>query len=505
MHTPTTESPEGLLTRTALPLILRGFVIAGFQHLGKRVIFAKTDESLLTTYAVYSAIEGFIFILIFRGLRIVSATVSHVYAKEKNPAENATYNPIEIGAVYRQGVMFGCVLMIPTALLCFSAPLIFRWTQQSDEVIQQSASYFSWGFLSYFIDMLYRSRARVDIGMSNSFPILIGDIAESILDVMLTYILVDGKLGLPKMGVTGGAVAYAFASAITALGYNLYSYCKADFEKYQFYHFSLNELKETLLSEKFAKMIVGGFHIAFRYSILYITLMLTTFLCGLSGSGALAGLQAAGAYSYIMTLPIAGLSEAASVVIGRLLKNNLDKAKEIGDTVITIASAFSCLSAVALFAFINPVAGMFVDRALHEKDFQMVKQFLCIQAVMEIISSVGNTSASALIGFLETQYPFLLGLLFIFALNSLLSLTTYFGFQHNATAMYAIQTVGLLFNSVGVYMRWNKKKDEDQDKNKALPMDPNAILSRAKTTLFRESPRRFAAEIEAPLPDPTPV
>lgn len=503
-----TESPERLLARTALPLIMRGIVIAGFQHLGKRAIFAKADESLLTTYAIFSAIEGFIFILIFRGLRIVSATVSHVHAKEKNPVESITFDPTEMGVVYRQGVMFGCVLMIPTALLCASTPLIFQWTKQSDEVLKNCVPYFSWGLLSYFVDMLYRSRARVDIGMSNSMPVLIGDISESLLDVALTYIFVNGKWGFPKMGVTGGAVAYTLAAAVTALGYNLHSYWNTNFERYQFYRFSLDELKEMLSSTAFKKMVVGGFHIALKYSILYITLMLTTFLGGLSGSGALAGLQAAGAYGYIVTLPIGGLSEAASVVIGRLFKNNGDQAKKIGNSIITIGCSFSCFCAVFLFVFINPIASVFVDKALHEKDFQIVKQFLRIQAMMEIVNSVGNTGSSVLAGYLETQYPFLLSVIFIFVLNSLLALTTYFGFYYDATSMYGIQMIGLLLNSAGVFMRWINQESQNQSVITDVPtiaIDVDTIVYRAKTTLFCESPRRHRAEIEALLPDPISI
>lgn len=495
------ESPERLLTRTALPLILRGFVIAGFQHLGKRVIFAKADESLLTTYAIYSAIEGLIFILIFRGLRIVSVSVSHVHAKEKNPVENIVFDPTEIGVVYRQGVMLGCVLMIPAILLCVSTPLIFRWTKQSDDVLQNCVSYFSWGLLSYFVDMLYRSRARVDIGMSNSFPILIGDISESLLDVTLTYIFVHGKCGFPKMGITGGAIAYTVAAGITALSYNLRSYWNADFDRYQFYRFSLDELKEMLFSDAFKKMVIGGFHIAFKYSILYITLMLTTFLCGLSGSGALAGLQAAGAYGYLITLPIAGLSEATSVVIGRLYKNNGEQSKKIGNAIIEISCAFSFFSALMLFTFINPVANIFVNQASHQKDFDIVKQFLCIQGVMEIINSLGNAGASVLIGYQETRYPFLLSLLFIFALNSLLSLTTYFYFSHNAVLMYSAQIAGFLLNTAGVLMRWQSQEMVNQPTDVAVP----AIICRAKGTLFCESPRRLKAEMEASLPEPSPV
>lgn len=500
------ESPERLLSRTALPLILRGIVIAAFQHLGKRAIFAKADESFLSTYAIYSAIEGFIFIFVFRGLRIVSATVSHVHAKEKNSVANNPFNPAEMGVVYRQGLLFGCVLMIPTALLCVSALFIFRWTNQPDAVLTGCIAYFSWGFLSYFFDMVYRSRGRVDIGMSNTVPILIGDVSESVLDVGFTYLFVNGKYGFPKMGVTGGAVAYAIAAGMTALGYNLHSYWNAEDERYQFYHFSWRELKDTFFLPEFKKMVKGGFHIAFKYSILYITLMLTTFLCGFSGAGALVGLQAAGAYGYLVTLPIAGLSEAASVVIGQLFKNNWDQAKNIGNWIITIACAFSCVCAAVLFVFMNAIAKLFVDEALHEKDFQLVKQFLCIQAGMEIVNSIGNTGASVLVGFLETKYPFVLSLIFIFVLNSVLALTIYYGFQHDAASMYGIQMLGLFLNAIGVLMRWSAKENPNQPIESDVPViviDVDAVIYRAKSTLFCESPRRYRAEMESVLTMPS--
>lgn len=493
---PATESSSHLLSRTALPLILRGFVIAGFQHFGKRIILAKADESLLTTYAVYSAIEGLIFILIFRGLRIVSATVSHVYAKEKNPNKNILFDPAEIGVVYRQGVLFGCVLMIPAALLCAITPFLFRWTKQPDVVLQNCISYFSWGFLSYFIDMLYRSRARVDIGMTSAFPVLIGDISESVLDVAFTYIFVNGKCGMPKMGVAGSAIAYTIAAAITALGYHLRSYFTASLQPYHLYRFSFTELKTTIISHEFKTMMIGGFHIAFKYAILYITLMLTTFICGLSGSGALAGLQAAGAYGYLVTLPLGGLSEAASVVIGRLYQDHWQEAKKIGNAIMMMGLLYSYLCAAALFIFINPVARLFVDETQHPTDFQIVKQFLRVQAIMEIVNSVGNTGGSVLAGCLETRLPFLLSMLFIFVMNSVLAVTTYFGFHGDALSMYSIQILGLFFNALGVWMQWRQHTNP----NEKPMLTVDAIIYRAKTTLFRESPRRHQIEMGLPLP-----
>ena len=309
--------------------------------------------------------------------------------------------------------------------------------------------------------MLYRSRARIDIGRLQPASALIGDIIESVIDVTGTYLLVNGKWGLPKMGVVSGAIAYMVSAITIATAYNLRSYYHPVYQHYQLYHFSWQEFKKCFYSPEFKILLWGGLHIAFKFSIVNITFILTTQLCRLSGSAALIGLQAAGAYAYVVSLPIGGFSEATSVLIGQLFKNNWNDARKIGHFTILIGCFFSCLCAAALFIFINPIAKIFMDDKAHAKDFQTVKTFLRIQAIMEIVNSMGNTGASVLSGCLETRYPFLLSLLFIFILNSMLATSVFFAFDRNPMMMYAVQLVGFTLVSSGVLRHW-KKQAENQ-------------------------------------------
>src|SRR3989338_3079239 len=293
----TAESPFKILSRSAPLLVCRGIVIGGLQFFAKRAVFAQADESLLPTYAIYSAIEGLIFILVFRGFRIISAKAAYLHAKEiESHAHLTAFNATEMGVLYRQGVLLGGALMIPAFFLCISAPSIFRLTNQSDETIKNSAPYFFYGFIGYAADMLYRSRARIDIGRLQPASALIGDIIESVIDVTGTYLLVNGKWGLPKMGVVSGAIAYMVSAITIATAYNLRSYYHPVYQHYQLYHFSWQEFKKCFYSPEFKILLWGGLHIAFKFSIVNITFILTTQLCRLSGSAALIGLQAAGAY-----------------------------------------------------------------------------------------------------------------------------------------------------------------------------------------------------------------
>lgn len=488
------QSPYQLLAHSAPLLVLRGFVIAGLQFFAKRAIYAKADESFSAAYAVFSAIEGFIFILVFRGFRIISANTAHLHAREivAQHNESVTFDPAEIGILYRQGVLFGCILLMPAGVLCLSSPVIFRLTKQSDIVLKNCAGYFSYGFLGYAADMVYRSRARIDIGRSQPAFALLGDIVEGAIDVVGTYILVNGKWGFPNMGVNGGSLAYAIAAIVTALGYHAFSYAHSNFEQYHLYRFTFSELKNMLFSAEFKKIACGGLHIAFKFAMLNIALMLTTFYCGLSGAGALVGLQAAGAYSYLVSLPIGGFSEASSVVVGWLAKKNWHEACKIGNLTILIGLLFSSLCAVVLFIFLNTVTKIFINNdTAHTHDFQTVKIYLCIQAIMEIINSVGNTGASVLSGCLKTQRAFLLTLSFNLILNTVLSSIVYFATDKNVENMYAVQLLGLMLNAGGILLSWKQQKNP-QENNTTL----KSVVYQTNQSIWEkpalESPRNSA-------------
>jgi len=437
------QSPFNILGRTAPILILRGFVIGGLQYFAKTAIVAQAGESTLDAYGVYGGIENIAFILGFRGFRIISAHAAQLHAED----------PIEMGVLYRRGVMFAGVLMIPSGLLCMSAPAIFEWTRQTPFAQQSSRLYFLCLFPGILCDSAYRTLARIHIGRSQPLSALIGDMVECTVDVLLTWLLIN------KMGVAGASAAYTISAAITALGYNIHTYLHPDFQKYQLYNFTWDEIKKTFDSSEFKKMLFDGMYIAFKFGIVNITALLTTFLCSSIGPGALTGLKAASAYGYFVSLPIGGFSEAASVLVGRLYKTNWNEAKKVGNFTITASCAFASVCAGLLFTFTDPIARLFVsDDAAHANDFQAVKTFLRIQSIMEIANSIANSGASVLSGCLQTRYAFLLSVACIFVLNTLVSVLSYFKYSNDATNLYAAQFLGLFCNAAGILWKWGQEE-----------------------------------------------
>lgn len=480
--------PEGfqLLAKSAPPLMARGVVISACQFFVKRAVYAQADETLLATYGIYSIIEGFVFLLVFRGLRIVSSSMAHLHAEEKN---NVHFDPKEVGLLYRRGVLLGSVMMVAAAGLCIAAPTLFTWMQQPSSVIENAPHYFFYGFLGYLGDMLYRSRARIDIGRGKALYALYGDMCESVLDAIGTYVFVLGKCGFPNLGVAGGAVAYAMATWITVCAYHVITWMRPGIEKYHLYNFSLSEYRQIIFSDAFRQLFISGIQIAFKFSVIYLTVGLTTLLCSWQGVGASVGLQAAIAYSNLVVLPIGGLTDAAATVVGRFFKEDWRQSRRVGNVTIALSACFAFFSGVALLLKLDYFTTFFIKNdANNLENFAVVKKFLCVQAGMEVINSFGNSGASVLMGCLKTSKPFWLSIAFIFFMNSTLS-SFLFYLKYPAVITYGVQMLGALLTSIGVLFNWehqNKQNDAI-----AIPDNRNNLWVSTQRTLAVESPRKY--------------
>ena len=153
------------LAKNSAPLIARGFMMA-LQLSVKRAILGRKDENLLADYSYIAALEGLIFLLVYGSFTIINAKISQTHAQiESDQKAGRKTDPTEVGALYQQGVMLGFFLMVPAGLIASLAPTGFRLLDFPDSLVQESKTYFAYGFASYFFDMLYRTQKRAMIGL----------------------------------------------------------------------------------------------------------------------------------------------------------------------------------------------------------------------------------------------------------------------------------------------------------------------------------------------------
>ncbi|MCX7121731.1 MAG: MATE family efflux transporter [Gammaproteobacteria bacterium] len=445
------------LGKNSTPLIMRGFVMA-LQLSTKRAILGNKDGNMLADYSYIAALEGLIFLLVYGSFTIINAKISQAHAQiEAEQKEGRKTDPTKIGALYQQGVMLGLCLMLPTGLIAALAPAGFRLLDLPSSVVEESKTYFIYGFASYFFDMLYRTQTRAMMGLSKPSFSLAGDSGEAVLDVAFTYLFVNGALGFPEMGVSGAAIAYAIAAALTALASFIYlNYFSPTLNQYALY-----EKNHPLNFADVLKMMSSGLHIGFSWAIEAITLVLLTYYCKFSGPAAQIGIQVAASYSYFLNFCVSGLAEAASIMVGNYIGHDPNRARIVGDRAFQMNIALSSLCFVGVCLNANDVARLFLNSD-NPHEIEKIASFLRFQGAIEILSSVRNTGLNVLPSCNDTQYSFILTVAFLLVLNSVIATISQFALGEAADITYGTQLVGYALAAGGTLHRWRKQTDKIQ-------------------------------------------
>lgn len=120
-----------------------------------------------------------------------------------------------IGNLFSQGVRIALIVAAGGIFVTYCiAPIILQWSLHNKQNYQLSMDFLYiriWGLPFLYI---YQMRNALLVGTNNSRLLIIGTLAETVTNIVLDYGLINGKLGFPKLGFNGAAIASIVAEAI---------------------------------------------------------------------------------------------------------------------------------------------------------------------------------------------------------------------------------------------------------------------------------------------------
>ena len=143
----------------------------------------------------------------------------------------------DVGPVMIQGGTF----LLGLAVLMFGlthllAPSVVRLLISSDSIFDATMEFLNWrifGFFFAFINVMFRA---LYIGITRTKVLTMNAVVMALVNVLLDYILIFGKFGMPEMGIKGAAIASVMAEAASLAFFLIYTYAKVDFKKFGLNH-----------------------------------------------------------------------------------------------------------------------------------------------------------------------------------------------------------------------------------------------------------------------------
>lgn len=363
-------------------------------------------------------------------------------------------NKTRIEQVTSQGLWLSLVLTIPIMLFVLHIGTFMHYLGQNVTTISLAKSYLDvivWGF---FPALAFAMLRGVVSGLSQARPVMVIVIAGTLLNVVGNYILAYGKLGFPKMGLVGLALASALTTWTMFIALVVYILRHKQLKTYKLFQ-NLNRLKLQILQE----LMVIGVPIGMSSALEIGLFTVVTYLMGILGTDVLAAHQIVFQTMFVIFMVPLGMSYAITARIGQWSgQQNIEGVRRAGQISTFIVIGFMTLMTFVLLIFSQQVIGLYIDIRNPENAniIALATSMLNIAALAHPVDGLQKVMMGALYGLQDTIIPVLLSLLAFWGIGLTSGYLLGFHFGLGGTGLWIGQSIGVAI-SAGLFV-WRFRK-----------------------------------------------
>jgi MATE family multidrug resistance protein len=331
------------LLTLAWPLILSNS-IATVQITTDRLFLSQVSTESATASVAAMMIYWLPFILLFTTAGYVSTFVAQYTGAGR---------PHRVGPAVWQGIYFSILAGIAMLLLLPYSDSIFYQIDHS-EVLQGLESQYFRCLCWYSLPALLTSVATGFFsGRGESIFVIAISLTGALVNAILDWIFIFGLLGLPEMGIWGAGLATVIGAWCSVLvGFALMLR-----RKYREENHILSGWRFD--TELFRRLLRFGMPSGFQWALDVTAFNAFVILTGWFGDGDLAATGLIITINNLAFLPMLGIGQAASILVGRYLgENRPDIAEQVTWRAVLVAGGY--MVAISLLYILLP--SLFIDR-----------------------------------------------------------------------------------------------------------------------------------------------
>ncbi len=303
------------------------------------------------------------------GNSLVALSSQYWGQKRIEPIRAITAITLKVGAAI--GVIFIAIcLIIPDGIL--------RIFTTDDAIIAEGKDYLYivvWTFLLFLITNIFMAALRAVGTVKISFYV---SVVSLVVNVIINYILIFGKLGFEAMGVRGAAIGTLISRIIEFVIIVVYI-AKCD---QKLHLFSKGWLKhDAQLFTDFVKIAVPTVGASVLWSI---SVPLQTAILGHLSADAIAANSVSTTFYQYLKVVVQAMSATSAVMIGQSIgKGNIERVKSDGRTLSVVCVALGVVLGALLFALRTPLLSLYTD-SFSAEALQLADSLMIVMACVMV-------------------------------------------------------------------------------------------------------------------------
>ncbi|MDR0970022.1 MAG: MATE family efflux transporter [Lentimicrobiaceae bacterium] len=357
------------------------------------------------------------------------------------------------GLLFQNALLVNLFSTVIFMSLLFSVNLFLDRLGQEAAVVDLARPFYNIMVWSFLPQMIFFSGRQFAEGIGNTKIAMIITIFCNILNVVLNYGLIYGKLGLPEKGITGAAIA-TLISRIGMAVLMLFALFRLPIFNRYFIFFRKDGFNKTYLKNLFK---VGG-PISIQTGIEVLTFSLCGIMIGWISGVSLAANQVTQTMSSLTFMIALGVSSATTIRVSHQLgEKNYIGMRKAGFASMHLALAFMSVSAFCFIVFRNYIPYIFTS---DEAVIAISSQLLVICGIYQVFDGLQVVAMAALRGMADTKVPMYIS--FVSYLVVCLSVGYFLAFVVGlgAVGIWWGYVVGLSLAAIWLSLRFIRKSRE---------------------------------------------